>query len=43
MKMVWLRTALIPNLNALVAISNGTWAVKHCDNKMLKFLTMGAS
>jgi len=30
------------NLNALVAISNGMWAVKLCTNKILHFLTGGA-
>jgi len=31
-----------PNLNALVAISKGTRAVKLCINKIIQFLTGGA-
>ena len=34
---------LLPNLNALVAISKSMWAVKLCTSKILQFLTGGAS
>jgi len=33
---------LLHNLNALVAISKGMWAVKLSFNKILQFLTGGA-
>jgi len=33
---------LLPNPNALVAVSKGMWAVKLCINKILQFLTGGA-
>jgi len=33
----------LPNLNALVAVSNSTRAVKLCTNKILQFLTGGVS
>jgi len=36
-------SSVIPNLNALVAASNDIRAVKLCTNKMLQFLTGGAS
>jgi len=34
---------LLPNTNVLVAVSKGMWAVKFCTNKILQFLTGGAS
>ena len=38
-----LRTlANVSNLNALVAVSKGMWAVKLCSSKILQFLTEGA-
>jgi len=33
---------LLPNPNALVAVSKGMWAVKLCTNKIVQFLTRGA-
>jgi len=32
----------LTNLNVLVAVSKGMWAVKLCINKILQFLTGGA-
>jgi len=33
---------LLPNPNALVAVSKGMWAVKLCTNEIVQFLTGGA-
>ena len=33
---------LLPNQNAMVAVSNGMRAVKLCTNKIIQFLTGGA-
>jgi len=35
-------SVLPPNANALVAISEGMWAVKLCTNRIICFLTGGA-
>ena len=33
----------LPNPNVLVAVSMDMWTVKLCSNKILQFLTVGAS
>ena len=38
-----LRKTLLPNLNVLVAVSNGVQAVKLCSYKIIQLLTGGAS
>ena len=37
-----LKKTFFPNLNVLVAVSKGMWAVKFCSNKILQFLTGSA-
>jgi len=34
---------LLPNPAMLVSVSKGMWAVKLCSNKILQFLTLGAT